>query len=79
MNTNPPPLINTPLQRGVRPTRRTLNRFSGLSDARETVKTVSMSLAPRITPLKRCVNERLYALMTLGQITFAEISTLETP
>ncbi len=71
------PLINTPLLRGVQATRERLNRFSGLSRARETVETVSMVAAPLITPLKRGVNE-MPPLLPLGPIALTDISMFET-
>lgn len=77
MRQNPSPLINTLLQRGGRATCERLTRFSGVSRARETVETVALAPTPRITPLKRGVNERL-ALLPLGPVALFEISTLET-
>jgi hypothetical protein len=53
----PPPLINTPLQRGVRRPGGNRNRFNGFHRARETVETVSEASPPLPTPLKRGVNE----------------------
>jgi hypothetical protein len=52
------PLISTPLQRGVGATCEALNRFSGLSGARETVKTFSSLHSPQVTPLKWGANQR---------------------
>jgi hypothetical protein len=51
------PLINTPLQRGVRHLSEDGNRFNGFQ-ARETVETVSEISPPVHTPLKLGVNER---------------------
>jgi hypothetical protein len=50
-------LINTPLQRGVRRTGRTKNRFNGLDVVWETVETVCRNSVSFYTPLKQCVNE----------------------
>jgi hypothetical protein len=52
-------LINTPLQRGVRPVQRSENRFNGFPGARETVETASEAMAGKLTPLQRGFNERL--------------------
>jgi hypothetical protein len=71
------PLINTPLQRGVRTTNERLNRYSGLSRARETVETVALAPTPLITPLKRGVNERL-ASLPLGLAVLTNTATLKT-
>jgi hypothetical protein len=49
----PAPLINTPLQRGVGSLMGGANRFNGLPQSAETVKTVSIPALPSITPLKR--------------------------
>ncbi len=57
------PLINTPLQRGVRRRERCLNRFSGFPgrtgfcEASETAEAVPGSRKLATTPLKRGVNE----------------------
>jgi hypothetical protein len=50
------PLINTPLQRGVRKLKARRNRFHGFSQLHETMETVSAPPGPLITPLKRGVN-----------------------
>ncbi len=55
-----PTLINTPLQRGVRPRAGRLNRFSGLRGPRQTAEAVPRRHPGSHTSLKRGVNESGY-------------------
>ena len=53
-----PLLINTPLQRGGTVPGGPQNRFNGFSSRAHTVETASTQVCPRLTPLKRRVNEK---------------------
>jgi len=61
-----PNLTSTPLKRGVKCREDTGNLFNGFPHTAKTVETVSASIQPPRTPLKRGVNQRCASMIAKG-------------
>src|ERR1022692_2452493 len=66
----PPPVINTPLQRGGTACRKGVNRFSGSCTVPQTAEAVQDPSCQAHTPLKRGVNESGSCCSTDSCVTF---------